>query len=72
MLAVGLEVLERLIPTATIFKLDIQMFPVEPEHPDDGQEFFRLSPFMLSFLRTDRLSPTFTDAVTETQSAVVS
>ncbi len=63
--------MESFIPTATIFKLDIQMFAVEPEHPDGRKEFSRFSPFMLSLLRTHRFCPALTDAVAETQSAVV-
>ena len=66
-----IEFLQSFVPTATIFKLDIQMFAVEPEHRDSRQEFCRFSSFMLSLLRTHRFCPAFTYAVTDTQSAVV-
>ena len=66
-----IEFLQSFVPTATIFKLDIQMFAVEPEHPDSRQEFSRFSSFMLSLLRTHRFCPAFTNTVAETQSAVV-
>jgi hypothetical protein len=66
-----IEFLQSFIPTATIFKLDIQMFAVEPEHHDSRQEFSRFSSFMLSLLRTHRFCPAFTNTVAETQSAVV-
>ncbi len=63
--------MESFIPTATIFKLDIQMFAVEPEHPDGRQEFSRFSSFLLSLLRTHRFCPAFIYAVAEAQSAVI-
>jgi hypothetical protein len=64
-------ILESFIPTATVFKLDIQMFGVEPEHRDGEQEFACEPRFILSPVRTDRFCPTLTDSVAETQSAVV-
>jgi hypothetical protein len=66
-----IEFLESFVPTATVFELDIQMFGVEPEHRHDGQEFSGLSRFSLPLFRTDRFRPTFTDAVAEVQSAIV-
>ncbi len=71
MIVSRIEVLERLVPTATVLELDVQMIGVEPEHRDGGQEFSGLSRFSLLLLRTDRLRPTFIDAVAEAQSAVV-
>jgi hypothetical protein len=69
-LAVAFEIMENFIPPTTVFKLDIQMFGVQPEHRHGGQEFSRESGF-LSMLRTDGFRPTRTDAVAKTQFAVV-
>jgi hypothetical protein len=59
------------IPSATVFKLDIQMFRVEPERRHGGQQFSRESRNILSPARTDCFGPTLADAVAETHSAVV-
>mgnify|MGYP003718759849 CR=1 FL=1 len=71
MIASMIEFLKSFVPTATVFELDIQMFAVEPEHPDSRQEFSRFSSSMLSLLRIHRFCPAFTNAMAETQSAVV-
>lgn len=67
----GIEGLKRFIPTAAVFKLDVQVFRVEPEQRHGGQEFPRSSRFILLLLRTDRFRPTLIDAVAETQSAFI-
>jgi len=68
---VAFEVLESFIPSAAIFKFDIQMLSVEPKHFDGRQQCFRFSPFLLSLFGTYRFYPTLINAVAKTQSAVV-
>ena len=69
--AVSFYILQSFIPTATVLKLNIQMFGVQPEHLHRGQQFCRLSGFDLAVARPYGLCPTLIDAVAEAQSTVV-
>ena len=63
--------LQRFIPTAAIFELNVQVFGVEPEHGYRSQERFSLPTFLLPLFRTDRFRPALIDPMTKTKSALV-
>ena len=63
--------MEGYIGTATIFKLDIQMFTVEPERADGRQQLSRLSSLLLTRLPSHRFRPALTNSMAETQSTTI-
>lgn len=61
----------RLLPTATVGELDVEVLGVQPKHRDGGEQFTGETVLFFARVGTEGFGPTLADAMAETQVAPV-